>query len=154
MKYIKYTAVDYITRVPVSEAPAQNGPDMPAVTGLQFGFALESQYPTNVPTFYGTCDDDADTDIPGVLGVLTADEHASAEVAEMEARDAAAARAVRMQRDALIAATDYLLMPDYPISAAQLAEVRAYRQALRDVPLQARFPQTIDWPAPPTITTE
>ncbi|WP_281660513.1 tail fiber assembly protein [Microvirgula aerodenitrificans] len=61
------------------------------------------------------------------------------------------ADAVRARRDALITATDYLLMPDYPISAEQLAEVRAYRQALRDVPLQAGFPQTIDWPEPPTI---
>ncbi|WP_199905506.1 tail fiber assembly protein [Microvirgula aerodenitrificans] len=152
MKYIRYTAVDYITRIPVTKAPARNGPDHPAISGLQFRFALESQYPTNVPMFYGTCDDDADTDIPGVLGVLTAEEHASAEVAEMEARDAAAARVVRMQRDALIAATDYLLMPDYPIGAEGLAAVRAYRQALRDVPLQAGFPQAIDWPMSPIIT--
>lgn len=57
------------------------------------------------------------------------------------------ADAARARRDALITATDYLLMPDYPISAEQLAEVRAYRQALRDVPLQAGFPQEIDWPA-------
>ena len=45
-------------------------------------------------------------------------------------------------------------MPDYPISAEQLAEGRAYRQALRDVPLQAGFPQAIDWPEPPIITTQ
>ena len=64
------------------------------------------------------------------------------------------ADAARARRDALITATDYLLMPDYPISAGQLAEVRAYRQALRDVPLQAGFPSGIDWPEPPTITTE
>ena len=64
------------------------------------------------------------------------------------------ADAARTRRDVLITATDYLLMPDYPISAEQLAEVRAYRQALRDVPLQAGFPTGIDWPVPPTITTE
>lgn len=64
------------------------------------------------------------------------------------------ADAARARRDALITATDYLLMPDYPISTGQLAEVRAYRQALRDVPLQAGFPQTIDWPMPLAITTE
>ena len=68
--------------------------------------------------------------------------------------DDALADAARARRDALITATDYLLMPDYPISAEQLAEVRAYRQALRDVPLQAGFPQTIDWPMPPIITAE
>ena len=64
------------------------------------------------------------------------------------------ADAARARRDALITATDYLLMPDYPISAEQLAEVRAYRQVLRDVPLQEGFPQTIDWPTPPIITTQ
>ena len=56
------------------------------------------------------------------------------------------ADAARARRDALITATDYLLMPDYPISAAQLADIRAYRQALRDLPLQPGFPQHIDWP--------
>ena len=66
----------------------------------------------------------------------------------------ALADAARTRRDAMITATDYLLMPDYPIRAEQLAEVRAYRQALRDVPLQAGFPQDIDWPDPPTITAE
>ena len=66
----------------------------------------------------------------------------------------ALADAARARRDALITATDYLLMPDYPISAEQLAEVRSYRQALRDVPLQAGFPSGIDWPAPPTIAAE
>ena len=68
--------------------------------------------------------------------------------------DDALADAARARRDALITATDYLLMPDYPISAEQLAEVRAYRQELRDVPLQAGFPQAIDWPEPPIITTQ
>ncbi|AVY92866.1 hypothetical protein DAI18_01530 [Microvirgula aerodenitrificans] len=60
--------------------------------------------------------------------------------------DDALADTARARRDALITATDYLLMPDYPISAGQLAEVRAYRQALRDLPLQPGFPQHIDWP--------
>ncbi len=79
---------------------------------------------------------------------LTGDEIA----AEMEARSTAEATAVRMQRDALIATTDYLLMPDYPIDDKRLTDVRAYRQALRDVPLQTGFPQAIDWPTSPIIT--
>lgn len=52
----------------------------------------------------------------------------------------------RAQRDSLIAATDYLMMPDYPISEADRAAVAAYRQALRDVPNQPGFPDTIEWP--------
>ena len=86
---------------------------------------------------------------------IEADEHGHPVLRDTPApSDDALADAARARRDALITATDYLLMPDYPISAEQLAKVRAYRQALRDVPLQAGFPQAIDWPEPPTITTE
>jgi len=53
---------------------------------------------------------------------------------------------VRAQRDALIAKTDYLLAPDYPISAKDLEKVKAYRQALRDVPAQEGFPDNVVWP--------
>lgn len=53
---------------------------------------------------------------------------------------------VRSQRDALIAKTDYLLAPDYPISAKDLEKVKAYRQALRDVPAQEGFPDNVVWP--------
>ena len=78
---------------------------------------------------------------------IEADEHGHPVLCDAPAPDDdALADAARARRDALITATDYLLMPDYPISAAQLAEVRAYRQALRDLPLQPGFPQHIDWP--------
>lgn len=62
------------------------------------------------------------------------------------------ARDARSKRDCLISQTDYLLQPDYPISAEQLEEVKAYRQALRDVPEQDGFPETIVWPEMPTVT--
>lgn len=59
------------------------------------------------------------------------------------------AERARGQRDALIAKTDYLLAADYPISAERLEEIKAYRQALRDVPAQEGFPETIVWPTAP-----
>ena len=78
---------------------------------------------------------------------IEADEHGRPVLRDAPAPDNdALADAARARRDALITATDYLLMPDYPISAAQLADIRAYRQALRDLPLQPGFPQHIDWP--------
>ena len=58
---------------------------------------------------------------------------------------------IRSRRDALIAGTDYLVMPDYPISAEQLEAVRTYRQALRDVTTQDTFPQSVIWPVKPDI---
>jgi hypothetical protein len=59
------------------------------------------------------------------------------------------AERARRQRDALLAKTDYLLASDYPISEERLEEIKVYRQALRDVPAQEGFPETIVWPETP-----
>lgn len=56
---------------------------------------------------------------------------------------------VRAKRDALLAETDYLLMSDYPVSEETLEAVKAYRQALRDVPEQSGFPQSVTYPTKP-----
>ena len=63
--------------------------------------------------------------------------------------DTVLAASARQKRDRLIAATDYLVTPDYPISDDRLAKVKTYRQALRDIPEQAGFPRTITWPDKP-----
>lgn len=59
------------------------------------------------------------------------------------------AEQARSERDSLLAETDYLVMPDYPIDPDLLASVRVYRQALRDITDQAGFPETIEWPVKP-----
>ena len=63
---------------------------------------------------------------------------------------------LRGARDTRIAATDFCLMPDYPISTEELAEVKAYRQALRDLPAQEGAPwdgggELTPWPEQPTV---
>lgn len=63
--------------------------------------------------------------------------------------DEAMATAARDKRDRLIAETDYLLMPDYPVDSATLDAIKAYRQVLRDIPAQPGFPRLIDWPVMP-----
>ena len=55
----------------------------------------------------------------------------------------------RGKRDGLIASCDWTQIPDAPLTAAQRAAWVTYRQALRDVPAQAGFPDTIDWPITP-----
>ena len=60
--------------------------------------------------------------------------------------DTVLAASARQKRDRLLAATDYVVMPDYPISADKLAEIKTLRQALRDIPEQAGFPRDIVWP--------
>ena len=77
---------------------------------------------------------------------LTAEakEAEAARLAEYNSEEAKAER-IRKERDRRIAETDYLLAADYPIS------VKAYRQALRDIPQQEGFPWSgeIDDPAIP-----
>ncbi len=56
--------------------------------------------------------------------------------------DDEAAAEVRAERDAKLAATDWTASTDVTMTA----DMTAYRRALRDVPAQAGFPNTIDWP--------
>ena len=63
--------------------------------------------------------------------------------------DTVLAASARQKRDRLIATTDYLVTPDYPIESDRLAEVKTYRQALRDIPEQSGFPRSITWPDKP-----
>lgn len=63
---------------------------------------------------------------------------------------------LRTERDRRLAATDYLLMPDYPLSDDQRAVVQAYRQALRDFPAQSGAPwdgggEATPWPEIPNV---
>lgn len=86
MRYLKYTYVDVVTSVPVTDAIATNGPVEPAVEGLKFGFALESEYPTSTPVMFGTFPDGTPIDVPGVLSELTEAEYQAALDAELLAR--------------------------------------------------------------------
>lgn len=71
------------------------------------------------------------------------------EIAEHVADPEALAAQARAKRDALLSASDYYVMPDYP--ATDLEAVCAYRQALRDLTAQANFPSEINWPKKPSV---
>ena len=62
------------------------------------------------------------------------------------------ASAVREQRDQLLASTDWAVLPDSPLDESSKTAIKSYRQALRDVPQQAEFPNNISWPEMPEIT--
>lgn len=83
--YVIYTYVDHKTRKPVTVEHAANGPDIPDIPGLVFGFALESQYPTDAPTFYGKCNDGVSPTIPGILRVITQEQYEKDRAAEAAA---------------------------------------------------------------------
>lgn len=57
---------------------------------------------------------------------------------------------VRRKRDSLISRTDFYVQPDYPSDPAGLEAVKAYRQALRDIPEQSGFPRNVQWPSIPS----
>ncbi|MDA9882412.1 phage tail assembly chaperone [Alphaproteobacteria bacterium] len=76
---------------------------------------------------------------------FTPEEEAAWDAMEAEyaaGADDRAAAEVRKERDAKLAATDWTASTDVTMTS----EMTAYRQALRDVPAQAGFPNTIDWP--------
>jgi hypothetical protein len=79
---------------------------------------------------------------------FTPEEEAEWDAMEAEyaagADDRAAAK-VRKERDEKLAATDWRASVDLTLST----EWANYRQALRDVPSQAGFPNTITWPSEP-----
>jgi len=86
MKYLKFTHVDAITGISVASEPARNGPSHPAVVGLQFVWARESAYPTNLPELFGTCPDASDTQIDGVLALYAQSDWEQMQADEMNAR--------------------------------------------------------------------
>ena len=62
------------------------------------------------------------------------------------------AEEARAERDKLLAETDWTQVLDAPIDAETREAYRAYRQALRDIPEQEGFPDTITWPELPATT--
>ena len=127
MKYLYYTYVDAKTRASCIEAPPSNGPDNPAVPGLLFGFALESRYPTAHPIMYGACPDDAETNLPGVLGVITEAAYQQALADEMTARRS---RIVVSKRQARLALLQVGMLDDVESAITAIPDETQRRQAL------------------------
>ena len=82
----------------------------------------------------------SDTTEDGVT--TTKAEHEAAYQARL---DTEAAERVRSERNQKLKDTDWMGMSDVTMSA----DWTTYRQALRDVPSQAGFPNTITWPTEP-----
>lgn len=87
-----------------------------------------------------------------ILGPIFVDGETTA--AEQEAaykaqKDAEFAKAARDTRDRLLAECDWIVVKSLESGQAVPSEWAAYRQALRDIPQQAGFPTSIDWPVKP-----
>ena len=129
MQYLKFTYVDAATGISVAKQPAANGPVFPPVAGLEFSWARESRYPTDVPEFFGTCPDGANTQVDGVLGVYVQAEWETMRDDEMRARNPVPQQITRAQGKAALimqglwgAVLDYVAAIQDPLQRA-LAEV-------------------------------
>lgn len=145
--YICVTHIDSKTEIPCTIAPMSHGPKLPSVKGLSIEWANWTQWPTETPYFYGTCNNDADTSLSGVVKVLSEQEYQSAQNTETHNMEAK----VRTQRDWLLTKEVDSLNP---IRWAGLTEEQQtaytdYRQDLLDVPQQDGFPFSVDWPTKP-----
>ena len=81
----------------------------------------------------------------------------AARLAEYNSEEARFER-LRSERDRRLAATDYLLMQDYPLDDTRKEAVRLYRQSLRDLPSQEGAPwdgggEATPWPELPACAT-
>jgi len=66
---------------------------------------------------------------------------------EISERLSALAASVRAIRNVELALSDYTQLSDYP--GGDRGQWASYRQQLRDLPAQAGFPRTVNWPAKP-----
>lgn len=94
MKYICVTEIDADTKIVCTAEPMRTGPSFPFVKGLEVLWNNVSAWPVSCvngvyqtpPRYYGTCDDDADTTVSGVVEVLNELDYTRAKQTELEAR--------------------------------------------------------------------
>lgn len=139
--FICVTHVDAATGIPCTVAPMAQGPAFPNVKGLVIEFGNQTKWPTNEPLFFGTCDDDADVSVDGVVRTLTAEEYAHEKFMENDTKWVM----VRTERNHRLMMCDWTQLPDAPVDATAWA---AYRQELRDITTQTD-PFNITWPQEP-----
>lgn len=82
-------------------------------------------------------------------------DNAEATAAEQEAAyrasvDNRAATNVRAERDRKLAACDWTVLTDSPLTTAKKTEWKTYRTALRDISAAEGFPHTMEWPTEPS----
>ena len=57
---------------------------------------------------------------------------------------------VRAERDRKLAACDWTVLTDSPLTTAKKTEWKTYRTALRDITAAEGFPHTMEWPTEPS----
>ena len=91
----------------------------------------------------------SDTDVSDLNGWTYLKGYAPKKTEEQKLNELATT--VRSKRNLLLSETDYLLMPDYPISDECLSRIKKYRQELRDITKQENFPTAVVFPDFPKL---
>ena len=95
MIYLSITQIDADTGVICTAEPMRTGPSYPQIKNCIIYWANKSTWPiattsegahTVAPLFFGTCDDDADLTVSGVVATYTAEEYQTLKTAEHQAR--------------------------------------------------------------------
>lgn len=103
--------------------------------------------PTQQPSYDGitqNCTEEVPRFVDGALTQVWVVTDATAE--EIAQRTSQMADEVRTQRNNLLSASDWTMLPDAPTDHQAWA---SYRQQLRDVTNQPGFPLNVIWPEPP-----
>ena len=72
------------------------------------------------------------------------------EAAHRASVDTVVAETVRAERDRKLAACDWTVLTDSPLTTAKKTEWKTYRAALRDISAAEGFPHTMEWPTEPS----
>ena len=83
-----------------------------------------------------------------IVGPVFAD--SDEETAYRTSVDNQAAARVRADRDRKLAACDWTVLTDSPLTTAKKTEWKTYRTALRDISAAEGFPHTMEWPTEPS----
>jgi hypothetical protein len=95
MIYLSITQIDAVTGIICTAEPMRTGPSYPQIKNLNIVWSNQSTWPitltpegihTVAPLFFGTCDDDADLTVAGVIATYTAEEYQALKTAEFQAR--------------------------------------------------------------------
>ena len=83
-----------------------------------------------------------------IVGPVFAD--SDEETAYRTSIDNQAATSVRAERDRKLAACDWTVLTDSPLTTAKKTEWKSYRTALRNISAAEGFPHTMEWPTEPS----
>lgn len=95
MIYLSITQIDAATGIVCTAEPMRTGPAYPQIKNCNIVWCNKSTWPIATtpegahsapPLFFGTCDDDADISVPGVVATYTAEEYQALKTAEHQAR--------------------------------------------------------------------